>query len=50
MVGLTDLRGDKIVYSILADEGRSSDSEILDDWKNARILQEIKEYDLCDIM
>jgi hypothetical protein len=43
-------RRHKIVYRILADEGRSSDSEILDDWKNARILQDVKEYDLCDIM
>ena len=39
----------KIVYRILADESRSFVSETLDDWKNAWILQDIKEYDLCDI-
>jgi hypothetical protein len=35
MVGLADLRGDKIVYRILANESRSFDSETLDYWKNA---------------
>jgi hypothetical protein len=42
-------RRHKVVYRILADESRSFDSETLDDWKNAQLLQEIKEYDLCDI-
>jgi hypothetical protein len=43
-------RRHKIVYRILADESRRFDSETLDDWTNARFLQEIKEYDLCDVM
>jgi hypothetical protein len=33
----------------LAGESRKVDSESTDDWKNDWLLQEIKEYDLCDV-
>jgi hypothetical protein len=39
MVGSADLRGDNIAYRNLLGESRSVDSEIVEDWKNYRLLQ-----------
>jgi hypothetical protein len=40
------MRRHVIVYRTLAVERRNVVSETVDDWK---MLQEIKEYDICDI-
>jgi hypothetical protein len=41
-------RRHNIVYTTLAGESKSVHSETVDDWKNDRFLQDIKEYNLCD--
>jgi hypothetical protein len=41
--------GHDTVYKTPAGDSRSVDSERVDDWKNKRLLQDIKDYDLCDI-
>lgn len=38
-----------IVCNIAVGESRSVYSETVDDWKNDRLLHDIKECDLCDI-
>jgi hypothetical protein len=37
------------VKKTLAGESRTADTETVDDWKNDRLMEETKEYDLCDI-
>jgi hypothetical protein len=50
MVESRDLIGDTTLFTeFLSGESRTVDSEIAEDWKNYRLLQETEGYDLCYI-